>query len=255
MSTLRVQIDVGDVLRRHLTELELTQVPFATMQAINTTAFETRQRWAEVMPRIFDRPTPLTMNAVLYRKASKAKLEADIYIRDEAFKGTPPAKYLRAQVEGGPRHMKSFEKRLNAAGILPIGMFVVPGRGAVLDRYGNIPGSQLTAILSAVGAQHDRYQNASGASRKRRRGRGKRGGEYFALKTRHGKLKPGVYERIETGFGSAVRSILHFVRAPHYRKRYDIFGMATTIFNRRYPEIFKAELQRAVESTWARNFS
>lgn len=255
---INAAIDPGNAFGRQLNELERTQLPFATMQAINATAFDTRQRWAEVMPRIFDRPVALTLKAVLYTKATKKNLSADVLIRDEAYKGTPPAKYLQAQVMGGSRRHKGIEKRLAAQGILPAGQFVVPGLGAKLDAYGNMPRSQLNQILSQLGAQFDPLANQTDVSRKRRQGRDrkKRLGvttDIFAMRKARGRLKPGVYERANIGrLGSQVRSLLRFVTGVSYRKRYDVFGMATKIFARRYPDNFHAELAKAVASSWSR---
>ncbi len=256
---VRIVVDGGNVVSRQFSELERTQLPFATANAINATAFDTRERWKEVMPRIFDRPTALTRNAVLYTKATKANLSAEVFIRDEAFKGTPPAKYLAAQVMGGSRRQKGIERQLTAAGLLPAGMFVVPGQGAKLDQHGNIPRSQLTQIKSQLGAQADPLSNESPASRGRRLKRnarkGKLGGNYFAASKSRGRLVAGVYERIRTATGSVVSSVLHFVRSVSYRRRYPIFDMAQTIFNRRYPANFEKSLSAAVASAWARAFN
>src|SRR5690606_2908854 len=120
--------------------------------------------------------------AALYRKATKAKPVAEVFIRDEAPKGTPPAKYLLPQVEGGTRRPKAFERRLQASGALPAGMFAVAGKGAKLDRHGNVPGRVITAVLSAMHSQFDPYQNATETSvKRRRRRRRKRGGDYFLV--------------------------------------------------------------------------
>jgi len=255
-SLIRAEVDVDGEFVRSMSAFEKRQVPFAAMQAINATAFETRQRWAEIMPRIFDRPTSLTLKAVLYTKATLARLFAEVFIRDEAFKGTAPAKYLRAQVEGGERRPKGIERQLNAAGLLPAGMFVVPGQGASLDAHGNLPLSQLNAIKAQIGAHADPTSNESSVSRARRKKRqakqGRRGGNYFALSRAHGKLAPGIYERVTTGFGSAVRSVLFFVKKVQYRKRFDIFGIARKVYDRRFPDNFKREFARAVTSTKVR---
>src|SRR5690606_18049531 len=119
-------IDEQNLFGRTLTELERDQLPFAAMRAANETGFAVRQRWAEIMPRVFDRPTPMTQRAVMVRKATKQRPHAEVFIRDEAVNGTPPAKYLLAQVEGGARRSKRVEQRLTYAGFLPKGMFVVP---------------------------------------------------------------------------------------------------------------------------------
>lgn len=259
MNGFAITVDPGGALGRRLSDLERTQVPFAMLQAVNQTAFEIRGAWAQAMPQVFDRPTPLTLGAVLYRKATRQKLEATVYLRDEAFKGNAPAKYLLAQVEGGPRRRKAFENRLTAAHILPAGMFAVPGRGAKLDAHGNLPGGQVQAILSQLGAQFDPLNNqtatSAGRRRRRERKRGERNGDYFVPR-KASRLPPGVYQRVSTGFGSALRSVLHFVsKAPTYRRRYRLEDLARAEFDRRFAGNFELHLERAVASAWGRRFA
>jgi hypothetical protein len=252
MRTL-TKVDENNLFKRELTELERTQLPFAAIRAANETGFAVRQKWFETMPRVFDRPTPLTQRAVMIRKATRQRPGAEVFIRDEAFKGTPPAKYLQAQVEGGSRRQKGMEKRLQAKGILPAGHFVVPGRGAVLDAYGNITGRQVNAILSQLGARFDPLQNESDTSRGRRRRRelkkGTRAGDFFAIKKQRGRLPAGVYQRISTGFGSTLRSVLHFVRSVSYTPRYRIFDLAERLYAREFPFHFERELAKAVQTS------
>lgn len=256
---LSIAVDPGNVLGRQLTDLERKQLPFAMQRALNDTAFQLRQEWAETMTRVFDRPTPLTQRAVLYRKATRERLTAEIFLRDEAFKGTPPAKYLQAQVMGGTRRQTGKERKLVAAGLLPAGHFVVPGAGAQLDAWGNISLGQVNRILSQIGAQGDATANESAASRGRRNRReGRKTGyttQFFALKQRRGRLAAGVYQRIRLGrLGSAVRSVLRFVSGVSYRPRYRIFNLAQRLFDRRFPENFERSLYSAVASAWAREF-
>jgi hypothetical protein len=252
-----ITVDPSNLLARKLSDLELTQVPFAAMQAINGTAFDVRTEWQERMPKVFDRPTVLTLNAILYTKATKQNLRAQVFVRDEAFKGNPPSKYLQAEVEGGQRRHKAFENRLTSVGILPAGMYVVPGKGAQLDAFGNISGGQITAILSQLGAHFDPLNNQTDTSRARRRKReakqGSRAGDYF-VPSKGSHLPPGVYQRLSTGFGGAVRSVLFFVGRATYRPRYPIYNFAQQVFDRRLAPRFHEELQKAVASRWSRAF-
>ena len=246
---IRPEVDPGNVLGRALTDLEQKNLPFAALQAVNATAFETREEWKRRVPRVFDRPTSLTLNAVLYKKATKQTLAAEVFLRDEAFKGNPPARYLEAQVTGGQRGLKGFEKRLQAAGQLPPGMFAVPGKSQQLDSSGNVPRGVVTAVLSGLRSQNDQYQNVTAESTRRRRARRqKRGGEFFSLRQQRGRLRPGIYERIKTGFGTAVRSVFLIVDSASYRARYDIYGMAERIYTKLFPFYFDRELRKAVES-------
>src|SRR5690606_17275008 len=109
-----------------------------------------RETWKRTAQRVFDRPTRITVNSVLYAKATKDRLYADVFIRDEASGGTPPARYLLPEVEGGARRLKPFERLLQAQGVMPAGMFAVPGKGAQLDAFGNVPPSQVNQMLSQL---------------------------------------------------------------------------------------------------------
>ena len=250
---LRINVDPDNVLARQFTALEQKNLPFAVTQAVNNTAFAVREEWKRQMPRVFDRPTPLTQNAIVYRKATKSNLAAEVLVRDDAFKGTPPSKYLQAQVQGGQRKLKGFERRLVAQGILPAGMFAVPGKGVQLDAFGNLPARLYNPMLSQLGARFDPLQNETGISRKRRTKReakkGQRAGDYFAIKQQRGKLRPGVYQRVSTGFGSALRSILIFVRGASYKPRYRIFAMAERLYQRQFKFQFERELAKAVQTS------
>lgn len=249
---LRFNVDPDGVTARVFTQLERQQLPFACAQAANATAFGIRQKWAEVMPRVFDRPTPLTRNAIVYDKATKAKPYAVVRVRDEAFKGNPPAKYLLAQVFGGQRAAKGFEKRLQSANVMPAGLAAVPGKGAQLDAFGNIAGGQMNQILSQLGARFDPLQNETETSRGRRQRREARNGtrrtDYFAVKQKRGGLRPGVYQRIRSGFGSAVRIILAYVRPARYRPRYHIFQLAERLYPRLFAFHFDNELKKALQT-------
>lgn len=249
MSKIKIAVDADNMLGRHFTELERKNLPFAIMQACNATAFEIRQVWAQTAPRVFDNPTRMTRNAAQYRKASKTRHYAEVFLRDEAIGGTPPAKYLLPEVEGGTRRKKGFELLLQQKGAMPAGMFAVPGKGAQLDQHGNVRAAQVSQILSQLGARQDKYQNQSAASTRRRRARRKRGGEYFAVQVRKGRLQPGIYERIATGFGSAVRSIFIFTSKASYKPRYNIFGLAQRTWDKLMPFHFNRELEKALETS------
>lgn len=255
MSVMRIEVDADDVIGRRFTALERQQLPFAIVQAVNKVAWEVRGSWQRQARRVFDRPTPLTVNAVLYRKATRQRLWADVFIRDEATKGNPPAKYLRAEVDGGERRKKRFEVLLQQQGMMPAGDFAIAGRGARLDAYGNIKASEINKILAQTRSFFDPYQNESDVRRTRRLKRQRKrggGGSYFVLLKRRGRLLPGVYERVETGFGSALRSVLIYTPRARYRPRYDIIGYAQRTWDKLMPFYFERELAKAIETAMYR---
>lgn len=231
---------------KHLTDVQRTKIPQITMFALNETMFLVRAGWREEMQRVFDRPTQLTLGAVLYRKATKVRLVAEVYIRNEASKGTPPSKYLFPEVAGGVRRQKPFEKRLSK---LARGKaFYVPGRSMRLDASGNLPSSVIGQVLSQLAVRNDPTQNESKSSARSRRRQIKRGGggRFFTPKFGDKRLKQGaVYERIETGFGSSVRTVLFPVdAAPSYRPRFNATQVARILFNHHFPKEFVHAMQR-----------
>lgn len=274
MNQLKIALNF-DAFTRSLTALETRQLPFAIVRATNETAFKVRTAWMEESKRVFDRPTPLTQRAAQWDRATKAKPYAVIKLRDEASKGRPPAKYLLAEVLGGKRVAKGFELRLREAGIMADSEFAVPGKGVRLDGYGNIRGGDLTAMLAASRALRDSRQNkprnafrVAGDTRRKyernvmqtratfktRRKRAAKA-DYFAIHIAGKRLKPGVYQRMTTAFGSAIRPALVFVKQPSYRARYDIFKYAGKTYNRYFPTILRNELGKAVASATARGWA
>lgn len=258
-SLIKIDVDADNVLARQFTALERTQLPFAVMQAVNATAFEIRQTWKRTAQRVFDRPTPLTMNAVLYQKATRQRLFATVFIRDEAHKGTPPAKYLQPQVEGGQRRLKGMERLLQGANLMPQNRYAVPGKGAPLDAYGNVKAGTVRKILSQsrAGLEAGYVSNETDAGRQRRLRRQQKrggGGSYFVLQKQRGKLMPGIYERMQGGHGTAggLRSIFVFVTTPTYSARYNIYGLAQRQWNTLMPFYFNRELAKAMQTATVR---
>src|SRR6185369_2436671 len=132
----KVDIDANRLLAT-LSSLEREQFPFACMLAINDSMFDVRHAWDQGVVEAFDRPTPLTRKAVLYKKATKQDLTAEVFIRDEVANGTPPSRYLFHEVTGGAREEKPFEQILREAGVLGANEFIVPAKGFPLNEFGN----------------------------------------------------------------------------------------------------------------------
>ncbi|QHG87935.1 hypothetical protein EBN15_14340 [Xanthomonas cucurbitae] len=256
-SGVKIDVDADNLLGRQFSELEKKNLPFVVMQAVNATAYEIRETWKRSALRVFDRPTPTTRNAVLYAKATKDRLYAQIFLRNEALKGTAPDKYLQAQVLGGERGTKGFERLLQKKGLMPAGAFAVAGRRATLDQYGNVSSGQIRQILSQMqaGAEQGYVSNESNESReKRQRREARKFGRtytYFVLKKRRGRLLPGLYER-SNDRSRAIRSIFIFATRATYRPRYDIFAQAQRQWDKLMPFYFSRELEKALQSSMYR---
>lgn len=164
------------------------------------------------MRRVFDRPTPWVLNGMQVVPAPNgATVE---WKPGGGSKSIPAEKILRAQIEGGPRRLKRFERLIG----LPPNRIAVPGKWAELDAYGNIKAGQLVKILSEL-----RLFGESGyIANRRNRSRGTRRREnYFIIRpgSEHERLWPGIY-RIANEVGGAPLLVIAFVRAANYRARF-----------------------------------
>lgn len=272
-----IQINVTTDIRQAIGALDATfakQVPFATSLSINRTAKDVKAAEEADIRSLFDRPTPFTQRSVFMRPGNKAKPEAMVWLKDDF--GTRQH-YLVPHVHGGPRNLKRFESKLRRVGVLPAGMFIVPGAACPLDAFGNIARGIIQQVLSYLSAAEDvagftqnttdrtrkgleqrlgrRLFNAQGISGQlvvyrgagdtTRRVRLGKDGQNVAF---HGKLpQPGIWVRaaFERG-GDAIRPLFIFVRQPTYRKRWDFFGTAEKVIAERFPAHFAAAWQQAV---------
>lgn len=243
------------------------QVPFAMSRAINSIAKGVVKAENEELSRAFDKPTPRTKNATkLMQFAKKTKLEAIVGIDDgggnnrmnaRGFKGTIfPNKYLSAQIYGGARAPKRFEKALIAAGVMPAGMFAVfAKRSNALDQHGNIPASKIVQILSWFQAfpEGQGYRANMKKKTKANLAAGKRKGlkwgfAYF----RGGKavgLPDGIWERhYPNGQAgkSFIRPILIYVRSATYQVKFPFERIAQKHFDANWEKEADAALRYAL---------
>jgi hypothetical protein len=211
------------------------QIAFATALALTRTASRVRQAEYRTMRQVFDRPTPYTMGALSFEKATKQKQVATVWFkgRDSAGKGTAAERYLLPQVYGGSRPDKRSEGLLRAAGYLPPGMQAVPASGAPLDRYGNLQRGYLQRLLSNLRAQRDATANVTQSRRSRA---GARKVQVFV--SRGDRLPRGVWER----FGRRVVPVLLFTGPHRYTARFPFFEVGKREAERWLP----IEARRAV---------
>ena len=209
------------------------------LNTINDTArLDAKPAIQEEMKKVFDRPTPYTLNSV-YTKLNTQDMSVDIGLKEWGGKGTAAAEYLKPQIFGGGRPMKRSEKYL--------GSYYVPGAGARLNQYGNMSGAQITQILSALKAfpEVGYLANVTGRSRKRN----KKIRNFFMVKNPGGNLHPGVYERLGSG---KIKPILIFIGSPHYTIRlrwFDVIQKAVNQniqrrFNDAYNRVFRTGVMR-----------
>lgn len=221
------------------------------MVTMNRAVFEGAGVLREHMSSLFDRPTSWVLNSIRYTKATRSNLVAKIDLDRWGNKqAVSVAQVLKAQINGGNRNLKRSEVALSRIGVLPSGMYVVPGSGAQMDKNGNMAASQIVQILSwfrAFGEQgYSANMKDAGRDRLGRgsKKKGRYGFAYFALQKPHGKLRPGIYQRFKTQFGYAVKPVMLFVRTPTYKKRFDFYRTG----NEAVMHVLNRDLEREVSN-------
>jgi len=233
-----------------------SQVPYAMSVAINKSADAARKAVVAEMPRVFDRPTPWVMNSLRVKRSTKTNLTAEL-----AYKDRNSAESSRSMIEphvfGGKRHFNAMEARLRRIGLIPEGWNAVPGAGARTDSYGNMSRGQISQVLNVLGAYTEAGFNKANINTVKRLAKGnvKKGAYGFVYwvnpvnrgaKGKH--LPPGVYQRVQTGFGSSLKPILIFVKRAAYRKRLDFFGIANRVIDVQFPVEFDAAFAEALRT-------
>jgi len=235
-----VDLDLSGATK--LTNALMKQIPFAMAKALTLTAIQAQTDIVQAMMKVFDRPTPYTLNSTFVSPATKDRLESEVKLKDESYKGTPATKYLAPEVFGGTRNAKAGEVAMRRMLALAEGSFVVPGAGVKLDSYGNISAGTMTKILSAIHANPDYYANTTSKSRKRAIAAG-RNLDYFVGRSPSGARRLGVWERD----GRNLHPILVFIdRAPTYRERLAFYEITQETYNRVFNRLFNDALADAI---------
>lgn len=233
---------------------------FAQVVALTRTGQDVKAAEEHEIRDVFDRPTPFTQRAVYLRTATKARPEATVGLKDDFDGSRGASHWLDANIKGGRRRHKAFEKLLMKVG-MPDDMFAVPGKFARLDAYGNMSRGQLVQILSQLRVPDlagsvralPRRGSAKYADQNKRidqtikRAYRRAGGQYFMVPNRRGRMLPGVYLRANSAkVGPQVRPrpVLIFVKSTAYEDRYDFHYVAENTAAKRFPFHMNAEATR-----------
>lgn len=218
------------------------QVTFATAVALTRTAQIAKREVEAEMPKVFDRPTRWSLNSLRLIPAKKDRLVARVEMKNEADKSAPATRWLNPEIDGGPRQDKASERNLRRRWILPAGKYIAPGKGARLDRFGNITKGAITKALSGIGgfSESGFSANATGSKRSKRKGNAKR---YFVI--RRGSTPIGIAERTSR---SRMHVLLAFVSRPIYKRRLDFYGIGDKVVKRHLKDQFEKAYAKAMRT-------
>jgi hypothetical protein len=177
------------------------------------------------MQQVFDRPTPWALGGLRYQKPTSKRAQVRIWLEEFGGKGNAAAQFLAAEIEGGERKHKRFERALIAKGLMKAGAYAVPGNQAPLDQYGNVPGPFIVRMLSDLQAFGEQGYRAN----RRGKRRGAKKTNYFFVPPRGSNLKPGVYWHMP---GGMIGVAFIFVSRTAYTKRFDFYGIGKRAHDR-----------------------
>lgn len=227
------------------------QLPFAISKALNDVSLEVVKGERKEMENVFDNPTPYALNSFYIKRATKTNLEAQIITRKSDEKGTAPVKFLGPEIFGNNRRARSSELQLREKGLMEDDQFWIKGKGARLDRYGNISPGQIVQILSALQAfkgkgaamNYNEGKDAKGRTKKRR-SKNPLATKIFALKEFGKNLLPGVYQRSTFG----VKPLLMFVVSPHYSEHFKFYKVGEEIYGKEFERLLQLSINQALRT-------
>lgn len=206
------------------------------------------------MRTTFDRPTPWVLNGV-YVAPLRDENSATVDWKPGSAGSIPAEKILQAQIEGGRRRPKRFERLLAAVGILPPGYIAVPGANIRLDAYGNVSGAQITQMLSGLQAfgevgylaNQNRTREAARMARAQAKGKAYKARRaprlFFAIQPGHPSLPPGIYRKLRHG-GHIL--LMAFVATHNYRARFAPARIVRETVARQAAEVWNLGLSRQI---------
>lgn len=216
-------------------------VPYAASTALTRTAqYAAKVELPAEMRAVFGNPVSYTLNALRIEPATKDTLSARVMVKTSAA-GVAPENFLMPQVDGGGRKHKRAEVAMRYAGVLGAGKFAMPGKGLDLDANGNVQGSDVRTILSAL-------KNIRGAvgAKGQKAGRGRKlANDLFVGKPNGGTRPDGIWRRE----GKRLRALFVFTSdAPTYSRRLDFSGVVQRVALER----FRPEFEKALSTMVAR---
>jgi hypothetical protein len=142
---------------------------------------------------------------------------------------------------------RRFERLLQQRRLMPPGWFAIPGNGARLDRFGNMRGSQIVEILSALQAFNLSGFSANRTTRSIKRN--KRLRKYFAITGNNrrasngGNLPMGIYEQKRD---KSIVTVLRFRPTVHYERRLHWFAIADEVMSKHKDADIRGGIRKAL---------
>lgn len=249
-----------NIVRKTLEKIRVYKAE-AFKEALNKTALDMRDALIEEMRKVFDRPTPYTLNSIRVKRATNANLATTVW-----FRGSENQKhYIMPQVYGGNRDQKRSESLLRRRGILGANEVMVPASNAAVrrDAYGNVSRGQMQQILSQLGAFYLAGSNKNETPEKKAKREGKLLSQrYFVARKGESRvgfgswkngekiqhLKSGIWMRVRTISGNEIYPIFFFANKATYRIRFKFHEVAQKAAEANFERQYKKAIDKQLTS-------
>lgn len=249
MTTISIKSNV-DQVRKELRNIKQNQIPFATSLTINNLAFSVKKDIDQQLLTKLDRPTRFTTRSIEVKKSDKRNLTATVKVKDN-FKQDQILKHL---FQGKIRRGKSLEGALVSMGVLPKGKYIVPGKYAPLDSFGNIKRTFLNQLIAALKNLNSGestlppgvwIRKFDRAAKKKRKAQGKEGSfEFFIV---HKQISSSSSGR-RGDKQNRPEAVLLFVDQPKYRRLFNMDDTAKGVIVRDLEKEFDKSYQFALRT-------
>ena len=232
-----VEADVKHVTRWLSKECK-RKMPRAIQVALNETGKQIREESKPFISRAFSNPKSQTVNATWMQFARISNLEMMVYLRETTTgkSRVAPVQWLKAQVYGGSREPKASEKRMRMSGRMLSNQFYVVNPKH-RDGNGNITGGKVEAILSQLQSA-ELYAGYTANQTPGSKKKGRKKNQYFTI-SKAGR-PVGVFVRK----GKTTENVLGFMnRSPQYRVRLPFYQYTEQLFNKNWPDQWRASLK------------
>ena len=205
-----------------------------------------------------DRPTRFTLRAIQAVNSTSKTMTSTVKVKDKRrANGKSETDILKHLFAGGGRSGKGAEGALRALGVLPSGMFIVPGKFAPLDSFGNIKRSFIRKLIEYFKSFRPKGNNTSTLApgvwmrkfdrreKKSRKKQGKSGSfEFFVV---HKQIDAATSKRSGSK-RQAPEPILLFVDRPRYRKYFDMLSTTAKVIIRDLDREFAKQYEFALKT-------
>ncbi len=231
MTTINIKADIKEA-QRALDVVSKRQIPFATVLMLNELAKSIKRRTETDIKRNLDRPTNYSQRMMGVKFANKSNLTSQVNVRGSVSGGE--TKVLGHLFAGRGRSGKGFEGALVDKGIMPRGMWAMPGEGAPLDFFGNIKRSFIRQLIDYLTANRVVKKSAQFENRQRKQVKGATSSQYFVVnQKKQGGLPLGIWQHVGFGSGKGLRPIIIFVsKEPVYDRYFNLGNAAQQVIAR-----------------------